>query len=364
MNKETQDFDDFDKVIEYESLYQSGRKCRLGVGWKDSTARYIENILEETLILQEQLKRGTYHTEPPIRFKIYEPKEREIQSLRFRNKVFQRSLCDNALVPGLMATFIYDNGASLPEKGVDFAMRRLKTHLQKFHRKYGLEGYVYQFDIRHYFDSINHEAVMQQVRKRFKDERIIKYTEEAIAIFGEVGLGLGSQVSQILALAALNETDHFIKEELHIKYYGRYMDDFYLIHHDKEYLKYCREQIEEKLKAIGLELNPKKTQLYPIRNGIKYLGFHFRITETGRVYMKINRKSVTRQRRKLRKMAALLKEGRVTFEDVQMQYQSWRAHALWGNSKQLVKKMNRYFDEIFIKDWLSQPLNPQEVQNQ
>lgn len=80
--------------------------------------------------------------------------------------------------------------------------------------------------------------------------------------------------------------------------------------------------------------------------------------------MKINRKSVTRQRRKLRKMAALLKEGRVTFEDVQMQYQSWRAHALRGNSKQLVKKMDRYFDEIFIKDWLSQPLNPQEVQNQ
>ncbi|MCU6685653.1 reverse transcriptase/maturase family protein [Dorea acetigenes] len=358
MNIETQDFDDFDKVIAYESLYKSGMKCRLGVGWKDSTARYIENILEETLILQEQLESGRYHTEPPIRFKIYEPKEREIQSLRFRNKVFQRSLCDNALVPGLMATFIYDNGASLPGRGVDFAMRRLKAHLQKYYREYGLDGYVYQFDIRHYFDSINHEAAMRQVRKRFKDERIVKYTEEAIAIFGDVGLGLGSQVSQILALATLNELDHFIKEELHIKYYGRYMDDFYLIHHDKEYLKYCRERIEEKLTEIGLELNPKKTQLYPIRNGIKFLGFHFRMTETGKVYMKISRKSVTRQRRKLRKMKTLLEEGRVTFEDVQMQYQSWRAHALRGNSKQLVKKMDQYFNELFIEDWLRQPLEP------
>lgn len=352
MNIETPEYDDFEKVITYDSLYQSARKCRLNVSWKDSVAKYMENVLEETLNLREELQAGTYHTEPPIEFKVFEPKEREIKSLRFRNKVFQRSLCDNALVPGLMATFIYDNGASLPGRGVDFSMNRLKAHLQKYYREYGTEGYIEQFDIHHYFDSINHEAAMKQVRKRFKDERIIRYTEEAIAIFGDVGLGLGSQVSQILALAALNELDHFIKEELHIKYYGRYMDDFYLIHHDREYLKYCRERIEEKIKEVGLELNQKKTHLFPIKNGIKFLGFHFKLTDTGKVYMKINRKSVTRQRRKLRKMKGLLEEGRISFEDVHMQYISWRAHALRGNSKQLIKGMDRYFNELFIEDWL------------
>lgn len=364
MNIDIPEYDDFEKVIAYDSLYQSARKCRLNVQWKDSVAKYMENVLEETLTLQEQLQAGTYHTEPPIHFKVYEPKEREIQSLRFRNKVFQRSLCDNSLVPGLMATFIYDNGASLPQRGVDFSMSRLKAHPQKYYREYGLDGYIEQFDIRHYFDSINHEAAMKQVRKRFKDERIIKYTEEAIAIFGDVGLGLGSQVSQILALATLNELDHFIKEELHIKYYGRYMDDFYLIHQDKEYLRYCRQRIEEKLTEIGLELNQKKTQLFPIRNGIKFLGFHFKMTETGKVYMKINRKSVTRQRRKLRRMKGLLEEGRISFEDVHMQYISWRAHALRGNSRKLIKRMDRYFNELFIDDWIRQPLEPWEVQTE
>ena len=82
------------------------------------------------------------------------------------------------------------------------------------------------------------------------------------------------------------------------------------------------------------------------------------MTETGKVYMKINRKSVTRQRRKLRRMKGLLEEGRISFEDVHMQYISWRAHALRGNSRKLIKRMDRYFNELFIDDWIRQPLEP------
>ena len=81
---------------------------------------------------------------------------------------------------------------------------------------------------------------------------------------GEIGLGLGSQVSQIMELLVLNELDHFIKERLHIKYYIRYMDDFILIHPDKEYLEYCLVEINKHIAALGLELN-KKTTLHPLK---------------------------------------------------------------------------------------------------
>lgn len=73
--------------------------------------------------------------------------------------------------------------------------------------------------------------------------------------YEETSLGLGSQTSQLFALLTLNEIDHFIKEALHIKYYGRYMDDLYLIHNDSKYLMQCLKQIEEKLREIGLSLN-------------------------------------------------------------------------------------------------------------
>ncbi len=76
---------------------------------------------------------------------------------------------------------------------------------------------------------------------------------------GEVGLGLGSQISQIMELLVLNGLDHFIKERLHIKYYIRYMDDFILIHPDKDYLKYCLTEINKKIIELGLELNKKTT---------------------------------------------------------------------------------------------------------
>ena len=96
---------------------------------------------------------------------------------------------------------------------------------------------------------------------------------------GDIGIGLGSQISQLLELAVLDDLDHFIKERLHIKYYLRYMDDFILIHEDKAYLQYCRKEIEKELTKIHLKLN-RKTSLYPLKQGVKFLQWRFIFTES------------------------------------------------------------------------------------
>ena len=80
--------------------------------------------------------------------------------------------------------------------------------------------------------------------------------------------------SQIFAIFYLNDLDHYIKEKLHVKYYERYMDDFILIHHDKEYLKYCLKKIEIQIKNLNLKLNDK-TQIYELHNGLPFLGYKF-----------------------------------------------------------------------------------------
>lgn len=118
--------------------------------------------------------------------------------------------------------------------------------------------------------------------------------------FGEKSMGIGSQISQIVAVSYPDSIDHFIKQALGIKYYARYMDDSYLIHRDKEYLNKCREVLIEKYAELGIVVNPKKTQLLKLSNGFTFLKARYFLTESGKVVTKPCRDSITRMRRKLK----------------------------------------------------------------
>lgn len=145
------------------------------------------------------------------------------------------------------------------------------------------------------------------------------------------GLPLGYQTSQLFALLFLDDFDHFVKEQLHIQYYGRYMDDFFLIHPDKEYLQFCLREIRAYMDSLGLELN-EKTQIFPIRNGIDFLGFHTYLTESGKVIRKLRHSSIKRMRAKLRHWEKEYPAGLVTREQILQSWQAWDAHAAHGNT--------------------------------
>lgn len=137
-----------------------------------------------------------------------------------------------------------------------------------------------------------------------------------------------------------------IKERLGIKMYGRYMDDFYLIHPDKDYLRYCLEEIRKYLVPLGLELN-QKTAIFPLSQGIDFLGFRTYLTDTGKVVRKVRRDSKNRIRRKLKKFRHLLDEGRIDFETIIQSYYSWVGHAEHGNSYHLIRKTDDLFFNLF-----------------
>ncbi|MGN1111572.1 MAG: RNA-directed DNA polymerase, partial [Acutalibacteraceae bacterium] len=156
----------------------------------------------------------------------------------------------------------------------------MTTHLRRYYNAHGNNGWVLKCDIHHYFQSIRHDVAKAAIHKRVKDTDIAARTCEIVDSFGDIGLGLGSQVSQLVALAVLDDLDHYIKERLRVKHYVRYMDDFILVHHDKAFLKYCRTEIEKRLNSLGLQLN-NKTSLYPLRQGVKLLQWRFIVTDTG-----------------------------------------------------------------------------------
>lgn len=128
-------------------------------------------------------------------------------------------------------------------------------------------------------------------------------------------------------------------------YYGRYMDDFFLIHHDKAYLQECRKQIEAFVQARGLSLNAK-TNIFPLKHGVDFLGFHTYLTESGAVIRKVRRRSKNNMKRKLKKLAALHAAGRIDAKTVEQSYQSWRGHAEKGNSYHLIRRTDHYYNSL------------------
>lgn len=338
---------DIEEIISFEALYNSMNKCVKGVLWKDGVASFYHNWIRELLRLERELHTGTYRERKPIFFTLTEPKVREIMSIAFRDRIFQRSLNDVAIYPATTRTFIYDNFACQQGKGTEKAKERLKEFLRRFYRKHGTDGYVLQCDIKGYYPNMRHD-VAKEILRKYLDDEVYQLAAEILDNFpGEVGFNPGSQIIQIVGITALNEMDHFIKERLRIKYYIRYMDDFLLISNDKNQLEHSLACIKEILANMDMELNLKKTSIYPITKGIKFLGFYFKLKDTGKVVVSIDPKKVKHERRKLRRMANLVKKGLKTREKVDEHFESWKVHASYGDSYKMIQNMNSFYDSLW-----------------
>jgi len=320
-----------DKVCDFDNLYRAMLHCKHNVMWKDSVAGYVKNGLVNVYKLKHSHENGTYQLDRYTQFKVYEPKERDIVSTRMKDRVFQRSLCDNYFYAAMTKSFIYDNCACQNDRGTEYARKRLICHIQKYFRKNGVDGWVLKIDLTNYFGSTPHELAMCAVTKRTDDEWAVGEIQRIVTSFNQgknpdVGMGLGSEITQLIQLAVLDDFDHFVKEQLHIKHYIRYMDDGVLIHESKEYLQECLVKITEWMVQRGLQLSPKKTQLFKLRQGIRFLGFRFRLTDTGKVVMTVLPEKVSHERRKLKKLVLRAKAGLMTKEEVDRCYESWKAH--------------------------------------
>ena len=344
-------YDDFNIMLNTDNLYRAFRMSRRGVSWKESVQKYENYVFQNIIDTKQKLLKGESVQKGFVEFQIHERgKVRHIKSVHISERIVQKCLCDNILVPIMTRGLIYDNGASVKGKGISFAMRRLRCHLSRFYREnHSNAGYVLIIDFSKYFDNILHEKLFEMQKENITDERIFNLYKSFVAVFGNgISLGLGSQVSQISAIAYPNKLDHFCKEVLHIKYYGRYMDDTYVIHKDKKYLEYCLSEITRICNELGIKLNTKKTKIVTLDEGFWFLKGKYILLESGKIICKPARDGSVRMRRKLRKFVGMVETGRMSLLDVYTSYQSFRSHLMQFDSYHIIHNMDKFYSKLFI----------------
>ena len=353
------EYDNFDRVKDANNLIRAFKKSKSGVTWKASVQRYEMNLLRNINNTVKALEAGDNVSQGFIVFWLCERgKLRLIKSVHIWERVIQRSLCSNAMVPVLQTGLVYDNGASMEGKGIHFALNRMDAHLHRFYRRNGFsnDGYILVIDFSKYFDNILHEPVYRDLQKNFTDERIINLARQLIRPFCagrsdglEKSMGIGSQISQILAVRFPNDVDHFIEQELGISEHGRYMDDSYMIHQSKEYLTYCLDRLKEKFSRKGIVINEKKTQIVKLSSWFTFLKFRYKLTETGRVVVKPCKDSIVRERRKLHKLKPKFDRGEISFQDIQSQYASWRGYNQYADAYRTICNMDNIFNRLYAQ---------------
>lgn len=364
----------FENVYTMQNLQQATNDCRKGVMWKEDPITYIAHAPVNNKRLKDNLMAGNAPANKKIRTADIRErgKERHIKMVNFGDRVPQRCHCDNALIPGLVPSLIYDNGASQKEKGVSFERRRVVCHIEKSIRENGVDNtYVMLLDFKSFFDSISHQLCLKVLSNAFRDKMIIGLTMHYIKMYHKpdieaildeekrkkyeeqlrrnhgIGCTLGSEVSQIMAISTPSALDHMIKDECGIKHYIRYMDDMMLLG-DKDMLEEMYAKIQNKCKELGFRINEEKTKICKVTKNFTFLKIRYFVTKSGKIVRRIVRESSVRQRQKLKKFQGLEREGRMTLDDVFDSTKSWLSHdpgvKSWHAKKNMIKRYNALFN--------------------
>lgn len=334
-------------ITDFNYLYKAFKKSKNRRSYKKSAMYFELDAVSEIEKMQRELKDKTYEVSGYSEFEVRYPKRRKIKACKFRDKVVQHVLCDNVLKSHLPKICIDDNYAGQEGKGTLYAREDLKEKIARYSFEHGMKGYFYKGDIEKYYYNIEHEKAIDIMQYHFPEE-VHWLIEKFINSTDGKGIALGNQINTIVSNLYLDGLDKFVTGELGIKYYGRYADDFYLIHESKAYLKYCEDCIQTYLDTLSLRLNTK-SQIIQYKNGISFIGFHF--YPDGRIEV-LNEKR-RGYRRKFNRMAKLVRCGKVQMKELLKSYQSWKAHASYSTENRFgyyeykIKEMER---EMLIKD--------------
>ena len=370
------------KISNANVLMNSFYEAKKGCSWKNSVQQYEANFLKNIRHTQLELREKTYRQQDFYCFYLKERgKDRYVRSISFYDRVVQRALCD-LVNPIVEPYLIHDNGASVKKKGIDFARRRIENHLHKYYRKYGNKGYALVIDFSKFYDNILHKPLMDMYREIIDDKDIINLINHLVDSFSvdisnynitenelfdslayakaetektdekmmHKSLGIGSQISQISGIYYPSKMDNYCKIVKGIKFYGRYMDDTYIIGNSKEELKSLLDDIDKICKKQGIFINHKKTQLFRLDKGFTFLKIKYRLTDTGHLVRIPVKKNFIRERRKLKSFKNLLDKGLIDFHDIEEQYKSWKGNIQKYDCYKSLKNLDKVFNDLFLNN--------------
>lgn len=343
-----------DELMDLSEINECAWLCTRQSRWKDKTQRYLANLLLNNLKLNEQVLDHTYRVSPTTDFELNERGHiRQIEAPLVPDRIVQKSLVRNVLMPSLRPYLIYDNYASLEGRGTSMARKRFDMMLHRFFFKYGMGGYVLLIDIRKYFENIDHGVLKDITAPRLKDQpdevmQIIHYVIDESSKSDE-GLNLGSEAPQIFAVYFLNPVDHYAKVVRSVKFYARYMDDIAIVCRTKKEARSLLEGIKGELEKLRLEINEKKTHIVRLRHSFVWLQTKYTITSTGHIVRQPTSEKLIRERRRLKAFRRLVDKGLMTTYEALMAYRSWRGSVVadYNAYHNALAKMDQLFWQLF-----------------
>lgn len=323
----------FDKICDIENLFRAYQVCLRGKRLRRGVLPFTYNLSKELHQLQRDLARATYRPGDYYSFYVHEPKKRLVQSLPFRDRIVQQALCQ-VINPVFEQTFIKDTYACIKGRGTHAGSDQLVNYMRKAQARFG-KAYCLQCDIASYFQSIDHQILVALFDRKIKCRRTMRLIRLITDSNDQaVGIPIGNLLSQLSANIYLSVLDHHAKEHWRLPYYIRYMDDFCILHGSRKYLWWLKGEIETFLRhRLALTLN-RKSSLFPISQGVDFLGYR-----TWTTHKLVRKRSIKKARRKIKAMARLYHDGKISMEKISESARSWSAHCEHADTYRLRRKV-------------------------
>lgn len=334
----------WDNLLRAAKLASKRKRVRLDV------MAYRFRLEHELVYLQHHLRSGTYQPGGYTSFEICDPKRRTVSAAPFRDRVLHHAIC-RVIEPILDRSFIFDSYACRRGKGQVLALRRARYYARRY-------PFVIQTDIRKYFATIDHDILYDQLERKFRDPQLKRLLNQIIRVpfFGQTapgcfpgddlltplerscGLPIGNLTSQLWANLYLDPLDHFMKDQLRVPGYIRYMDDLLLFVDSKNQAWDTLKILEEKILSLRLRLHPKKTSVSPTRAEFPFLGFH--VSQTG---FRPFRKTVQRFRIRMKCLQRGYEGGDVELSDIRQSIAAYAGHfKICGQTKRWRKILSDF----------------------
>ena len=378
-----------DIMTDPNAIYDSILKSTANSNWKPSSQRARNNILSLVFDIADSLNNQTYKTKPESQFLLSERgRTRRVDGFNIVDRSVRHVLCDDILAPLISRKIIYDNGASVKGRGISHARKRFEVHLRKYFMQHGTnEGWILFGDFSKFYNNILHDVAKKQLLDLVDNDEYLSWifdiifdgfevdvsdlTDEEYAeiyegVFDKIlyeekydsktrnrmmpkSISIGDQLSQQIGIYYPHKIDNYVKIVRGQKYYGRYMDDWYIISDSRDELIDLLHHVVDLGKPLGLHINCKKTYITKLSSTYKYLQIRYSMTDTGRIIKRINPKRVTTMRKKLKKLKAKIDSGEIEYMNVENMFRSWM-----GGFRRLMSKEQRdgllsLYSELFNK---------------
>ena len=376
-------------VSDANNLYKAYRASIKGSKWKETTQKFIMNFLRYIFSIQEELLNRTLQNGPTEEFSLSERgRVRPITSIQIKDRIVRHALCDDVILPEVKKHIIYDNCASIKGRGISRQRFRFEVHLRKYYKLHGNEGWILFGDFSKFYDNIIHEIAKRELLKLFDDDKFIGWlltlifdgfkidvsymTDEEYAncmestfnkneyrkipkekLTGEKwmtkSVNIGDQLSQIVGIYYPYRIDNYVKYVMSQKFYGRYMDDWYVMNPDKQVLLNILDGIRTIANELGIHINEKKTRIVKISSTYKFLQIRYTLTKDGKIIKRINPDRVTAMRRKLKKLAVKVRNNEIDYDGVENMFRGWMGSFYKLMSRQQRKNLIGLYEDLFDK---------------